>query len=99
MRVMVTVISLRKVPLIPMKSLSQISYSYTLPEAKINPQVIQAWIRMLSEMVAVRLRQQNLVSATVHLWLNGPVIGNFGAQETHQMPTMTVMKSLKEFLK
>ncbi|MHB8154957.1 MAG: DNA polymerase Y family protein [Candidatus Omnitrophota bacterium] len=61
-----------------------ISHSYTLPIAQINPQVIQAWIRLLSEMVATRLRQQNLVSATVHLWLNGPQIGNFGAQKTHQ---------------
>ena len=61
-----------------------ISHSYTLPTAQINPQVIQAWIRLLSEMVATRLRQQNLVSATVHLWLNGPQIGNFGAQKTHQ---------------
>lgn len=39
-----------------------ISHSYTLPRAQINPQVIQAWIRLLSEMVATRLRQQNLVS-------------------------------------
>lgn len=38
-------------------------------------------------MVAVRLRQQNLVSATVHLWLNGPEIGNFGAQKTQQAQT------------
>jgi DNA polymerase IV len=64
-----------------------VSHSYTLPRAKINPQVIQAWIRLLSEMVSTRLRQQNLVSATVHLWLNGPEIGNFGAQKTHQTPT------------
>jgi len=64
-----------------------ISHSYTLPTAQINPQVILAWIRLLSEMVASRLRQQNLVSATVHLWLNGPVIGNFGAQKTCQLAT------------
>lgn len=64
-----------------------VSHSYTLPIAQINPQVIQAWIRVLSEMVATRLRQQNLVSATVHLWLNGPQIGNFGAQKTHQLAT------------
>jgi len=64
-----------------------ISHSYTLPKAQINPQVIQAWIRVLSEMVATRLRQQNLVSATVHLWLNGPQIGNFGAQKTQQSVT------------
>jgi DNA polymerase-4 len=64
-----------------------VSHSYTLPTAQVNPQVIQAWIRLLSEMVATRLRQQNLVSATVHLWLNGPQIGNFGAQKTHQLLT------------
>ena len=64
-----------------------ISHSYTLPTAQINPQVIQAWLRLLSEMVATRLRQQNLVSATVHLWLNGPQIGNFGAQKTYQLAT------------
>jgi DNA polymerase IV len=64
-----------------------VSHSYTLPQAKINPQVIQAWIRVLSEMVASRLRQQNLISATVHLWLSGPEIGNFGAQKTHQLAT------------
>ncbi|MCK9572544.1 MAG: DNA polymerase IV [Candidatus Omnitrophica bacterium] len=59
------------------------SHSYTLPMAQINPQVIFAWIRVLSEMVSGRLRQDNLVSATVHLWLNGPQIGNFGAQKTY----------------
>ncbi len=64
-----------------------ISHSYTLPMAQTNPQVIQAWIRVLSEMVATRLRQQNLVSATVHLWLNGPEIGNFGAQKTFYEPS------------
>ncbi len=64
-----------------------ISHSYTLPVAQIKPQVIQAWIRLLSEMVATRLREQNLISATVHLWLNGPEIGNFGAQKTYQLTT------------
>ncbi len=61
-----------------------VSHSYTLPRFEINPQVICAWIRTLSEMVATRLRQQDLVSATVHLWLNGPEIGNFGAQKTYK---------------
>jgi len=64
-----------------------VSHSYTLPKAQINPVVIKAWIRLLSEMVAQRLRDQNLVSATVHLWLNGPEIGNFGAQKTYQAQT------------
>lgn len=64
-----------------------LSHSYTLPRDQINPQVIRAWIRLLSEMVAVRLRQQNLTGTTVHLWLNGPEIGNLEAQKTHQAST------------
>ena len=76
-----------------------ISHSYTLPEVKINPGVIQAWIRLLSEMVAVRLRQQNLVSATVHLWLNGPEIGNFGAQKTYQSATNDGYEIYQKILK
>jgi len=64
-----------------------VSHSYTLPRVQINPQVIFAWIRVLTEMVATRLRQQNLLSATVHLYLGGPEIGNFGAQKTYQALT------------
>jgi len=84
-----------------------ISHSYTLPRVQTNPQVIYAWIRLLSEMVATRLREQNLVSATVHLWLNGPEISNFGAQKTYQAQTSdgyeiyqrTVKIMTKSFLK
>ncbi len=75
--------SKRTVPEIP----KSISHSYTLPRAQVNPQVIYAWVRLLSEMAATRLRQQNLVSATAHLYLAGPEIGNFGAQKTYQAPT------------
>ena len=64
-----------------------ISHSYTLPNYEINPQVIRAWIRLLSEMVGVRLRQQKLVAYTIHLWLSGPEIGGFGAQKTAQIAT------------
>ena len=63
-----------------------IGHSYTLPRASENPGFIQAWIRLLSEMVARRLREQNLLARTVHLWLNGPEIGNFGAQKTYREP-------------
>ena len=38
-------------------------------------------------MVGERLRRQNLSAHTVHLWLNGPEIGNFGAQKTSEIPT------------
>jgi DNA polymerase-4 len=64
-----------------------IGHSYTFPRACENPGFIQAWIRLLSEMVARRLRQGNWVAKTVHLWLNGPEIANFGAQQTFQQPT------------
>jgi DNA polymerase-4 len=63
-----------------------IGHSYTLPRASENPVFIRAWIRLLSEMVAERLRSNNLISNTVHLWLNGPEIGNFSAQKTFQQP-------------
>jgi DNA polymerase-4 len=61
-----------------------IGHSYTLPRASETPQFIQSWIRLLSEMVGQRLRQGNLTANTVHLWLNGPKIGNFNQQRTFQ---------------
>jgi len=63
-----------------------IGHSYTLPMASENPGFIRAWIRLLSEMVARRLREKNLTAKTVHLWLNGPEMANFGAQKTFQEP-------------
>jgi hypothetical protein len=38
-------------------------------------------------MVGQRLRQNDLTGNTVHLWLNGPEIGNFGAQKTFAQDT------------
>lgn len=64
-----------------------IGHSYTLPRVSKTPIFIRAWIRLLSEMVSERLRQKNLVSNTVNLWLNGPEIGNFNCQKTFQQPT------------
>ncbi len=64
-----------------------IGHSYTLNRASETPGFIRAWIRLLSEMVANRLRQQNLNANTVHLWLNGPKIGNFSAQKTYSQAT------------
>lgn len=64
-----------------------VGHSYTLPRASKTPGFIRAWIRLLSEMAAERLRQKNLVSGTVHLWLTGPEMPNFGAQRTFQQPT------------
>jgi len=64
-----------------------VGHSYTLPYASQNPGFIRAWIRLLAEMVGQRLRQKNLASNTVHLWLNCPETGNFGAQKTFQQAT------------
>ncbi len=64
-----------------------ISHSYTLPQATQNPRFITAWIRLLSEMVGERLRQQNLIARTVHLWLNNPQTGDFLGQRTFSIAT------------
>jgi DNA polymerase-4 len=59
-----------------------IGHSYTLPRALENSRFISAWIRVLSEMVGVRLRQKNLTAKTVQVWLNIPGKGDFLAQKT-----------------
>lgn len=64
-----------------------IGHSYTLPRASKNPVFILAWLRLLSEMVACRLRQRDLVSKTVHLWLNSPENLNIGCQQSFQQTT------------
>jgi len=64
-----------------------IGHSYTFPMASLNTGFIRAWIRLLSEMVGERLRRQNLVANTLHLWLNGPEIGGFSSQKTFQQGT------------
>ncbi|MFA6217028.1 MAG: DNA polymerase IV [Candidatus Omnitrophota bacterium] len=64
-----------------------IGHSYTLPRASKTPRFIKSWLRLLSEMVAERLRQKNLTSQTTHLWLNGPEIGNLMAQRTQEQAT------------
>ncbi|MFH0856147.1 MAG: hypothetical protein V1869_06565 [Candidatus Omnitrophota bacterium] len=52
-----------------------------------NPRFINAWIRVLSEMVGERLRQNELASRTTHIWLNMPDKGDFLAQKTFSMAT------------
>lgn len=63
-----------------------IGHSYTLPRPSENRGFIRAWIRLLADMVARRLREQNLTANTVHLWLGLPDLGNLGAQKTLQQP-------------
>ncbi len=64
-----------------------VGHSYTLPRASENTGFIKAWIRLLSEMVGRRLREKNTAAKTVHLWLSGPEMPNFGAQRTYKEPT------------
>jgi len=64
-----------------------VGHSYTLPRLSENTGFIRAWIRLLSEMVGRRLRQNNLAAKTVHIWLSGPQMPNFGAQQTYSEPT------------
>ncbi|MDD3345011.1 MAG: hypothetical protein PHO34_01040 [Candidatus Omnitrophica bacterium] len=64
-----------------------ISHSYTLKRASLNPEVIESWIRLLSEMIGSRLREQNLTSRTTHLWLDKPETGCSGAQKTCHIET------------
>lgn len=64
-----------------------IGHSYTLPRASKNPVFIKAWIRLLANMAAKRLREANLSAKTVHLWLNGPKIGHISAQKTFSQAT------------
>ncbi|MFA7284027.1 MAG: hypothetical protein WC066_05755 [Candidatus Omnitrophota bacterium] len=64
-----------------------VGHSYTLPDARTNPQVILAWIRLLSEMVSSRLRRQGLAGFTVAVRLAGPLIGDFCLQKTYKTPT------------
>ncbi len=64
-----------------------IGHSYTFPMASKNPGFIKAWIRLLSEMVARRLRQAELVSKTVHVWLSSPDKAGFDGQKSFQQAT------------
>lgn len=69
------------------EKIKSIGHSYTLPRASENTGFIQAWMRLLSEMVARRLRERKLAAKTIHLWLSGPEIAHFGAQKTYPEPT------------
>ena len=61
-----------------------IGHSYTLPQQTSNPQIILAWLRMLSEMIAQKLRKSGLEAYTVHAWLNNHLNGGFSRQKTFQ---------------
>jgi DNA polymerase-4 len=48
-----------------------IGHSYTLERELCRRQDIEGWIRMLSEMVAFRLRKEGVEASTAHLYLRG----------------------------
>ena len=61
-------VDLSALPELPPKS---IGHSYTLEKNINHLTSIKAWIRLLSEMVAVRLRKLLLEASVVHLYLRG----------------------------
>jgi DNA polymerase IV len=70
----------------PKEPPKSIGHSYTLPKAISQKSAVLAWIRLLSEMVSVRLRQQNLGAKTVYLNL-GSKGANLAKQKTFFEPT------------
>lgn len=65
-----------------------IGHSYTLSRETSSNETIFAWIRLLSEMVSTRLRQQNLEAKTLHLYLlNLNENRGFSRQKTFSQPT------------
>lgn len=63
-----------------------VGHSYTLPRETKNQEIIFEWLRMLSEMVAERLRKYGLLGHTVSLWINSRN-ESFIRQKTYQIPT------------
>lgn len=73
---------------IPNEPPKSIGHSYTLARETSNNETIFAWVRLLSEMVSARLRQQNLEAKTVHLYLlNLNENRGFSRQKTFSQPT------------
>ena len=63
-----------------------IGHSYTLPRETWDENVIYAWLRMLSEMVAERARKSHVWGHTTSLWLNSKN-ESLLRQKTHLDPT------------
>ena len=73
---------------IPNEPPKSIGHSYTLARETSNNETIFAWVRLLSEMVSARLRQQNLEAKTLHLYLlNLNENRGFSRQKTFSQPT------------
>lgn len=63
-----------------------IGHSYTLPKETYNQEIIFAWLRMLSEMVAERARKSRVWGHTICLWLNSKN-ESLLRQKTYRDPT------------
>ncbi|MEK7849655.1 MAG: DNA polymerase IV [Candidatus Omnitrophota bacterium] len=63
-----------------------IGHSYTLPRETCDKNVIYAWLRMLSEMVAERARKGHFTGQTVSLWTSSRNESSI-RQKTYSIPT------------
>jgi DNA polymerase-4 len=63
-----------------------IGHSYTLPRETWDKNVIYAWLRMLSEMVAERARKGRFVGRTINLWTSSRNDSS-NRQKTYSIPT------------
>ncbi|MFA6355837.1 MAG: DNA polymerase IV [Candidatus Omnitrophota bacterium] len=64
-----------------------VGHSYTLPYNAQNPELIRAWLRLLCEMVASRLRALGLEGRCLHVFLRQPDMGFVSRQKRFQVPT------------
>ncbi|MDP2939061.1 MAG: DNA polymerase IV [Candidatus Omnitrophota bacterium] len=64
-----------------------IGHSYTLPYELSQKQAIFSWIRLLSEMVGRRLREQNLEAKTLYLYLHNSKHQGISRQKTFSLST------------
>jgi DNA polymerase-4 len=63
-----------------------IGHSYTLPRETRDKNIIYAWLRMLSEMVAERARKGHFTGRTVTLWISSKNDSS-NRQKTYSIPT------------
>ncbi|MBI5873316.1 MAG: DNA polymerase IV [Candidatus Omnitrophica bacterium] len=63
-----------------------IGHSYTLPRETRDKNVIYAWLRMLSEMVAERARKSHFTGRTVAIWISSKNDSS-NRQKTYSIPT------------
>ena len=64
-----------------------VGHSYTLPRNIYQEDEVRAWLRLLCEMVAVRLRHQQLESAILHMYVRSPDMAFRGKEHNFKVPT------------